>query len=195
MNTLLDHLNAVKAKANQAVQASSDAYAIKGRLGEDPLALSKAAERLVVLFRFTEAVQLVELGAPAEGALELAQLFGLPELVAELQRAERAYQSAAPRPAGDGKLCEPVLGEHQMTAPLLDVVNVVVRPDYILLLTFENGEQRVFDMEPYLDRKPFTPLREVHLFAQATVAFGTVVWPGNIDIAPETLYAKSRSAS
>ncbi len=31
----------------------------------------------------------------------------------------------------------------------------------------------------------------VPLFMKATVAFGTVVWPGNIDIAPETLWDKS----
>ena len=74
---------------------------------------------------------------------------------------------------------------------LLDVVNVETGPDYTLFLQFENGEKRVFDMAPYLDKKPFVQLKGSPLFARASVDCGTVVWPGNIDIAPETLYDRS----
>lgn len=74
---------------------------------------------------------------------------------------------------------------------LLDVVKVAVEPGYRLLLEFENGEKRIFDMTPYLEKKPFGQLKGSPLFAKASVAFGTVVWPGNIDIAPETLYDRS----
>ena len=77
---------------------------------------------------------------------------------------------------------------------LLDVVRVEVKPDYKLILDFENGERRVFDMSPYIDKKPFGPLKNVSVFAKAFVDNGTVVWPGNIDIAPETLYDRSRPA-
>lgn len=77
---------------------------------------------------------------------------------------------------------------------LLDVVKVEARPDYTLFLEFENGEKRVFDMSPYLDKKPFVQLKGSPLFAKASVDYGTVVWPGNIDIAPETLYDRSRPA-
>lgn len=74
---------------------------------------------------------------------------------------------------------------------LLDVVKVEVGADYALFLEFENGEKRVFDMRPFMDKKPFVKIRDAHLFAQARVGYGTVVWPGNIDIAPETLYDRS----
>lgn len=74
---------------------------------------------------------------------------------------------------------------------LLDVVKVDVKPDYVLLLEFENGEKRLFDMKPYLEKRPFMPLKGSTLFAQARVDYGTVVWPGDIDIAPETLYDRS----
>ena len=74
---------------------------------------------------------------------------------------------------------------------LLDVVNVETGPDYTLFLQFENGEKRVFDMAPYMDKKPFVQLKGSPLFAKAAVDCGTVVWPGNIDIAPETLYDRS----
>jgi hypothetical protein len=77
---------------------------------------------------------------------------------------------------------------------LLDVVSVAPEQDYTLLLVFENGEKRRFDMKPLLDKKPFCRLRDLPLFMKATVAFGTVAWPGSIDIAPETLWDKSESA-
>lgn len=75
---------------------------------------------------------------------------------------------------------------------LLDVVSVEAKADYTLLLEFENGERRVFDMLPYLDKKPFMRLKGSPLFSLASVDYGTVVWPGEIDIAPETLYDRSR---
>lgn len=74
---------------------------------------------------------------------------------------------------------------------LLDVVSVKARDDFTLELVFENGETRIFDMKPYLDRKPFVKLRNPPLFFKASVKYGTVVWPGNIDIAPETLWFRS----
>jgi hypothetical protein len=75
---------------------------------------------------------------------------------------------------------------------LLDVVSVEVKQDYKLLLEFENGEKRLFDMFPYMDKKPFVQLKGSPLFARAFVDYGTVVWPGEIDIAPETLYDRSK---
>jgi hypothetical protein len=77
---------------------------------------------------------------------------------------------------------------------LLDVVKVKANPDYTLYLEFENGETRIFDMAPYMDKKPFVRLKELPLFARAFVDYGTVIWPGNIDIAPETLYDLSAPA-
>ncbi len=74
---------------------------------------------------------------------------------------------------------------------LLDVVRVEAKPDYTLFLEFENGEIRVFDMAPLMDKMPFAQLKISSLFTKASVEYGTVVWPGNIDIAPETLYDRS----
>jgi len=74
---------------------------------------------------------------------------------------------------------------------LLDVVKVKAQPDYTLELEFENGERRLFDMAPIMDKKPFGQLKQSNAFFAARVDYGTVVWPGNIDIAPETLYDRS----
>ncbi len=75
---------------------------------------------------------------------------------------------------------------------LLDVISVEPQKDNTLLLVFENQEKRLFDMNPYLEKKPFTKLKRIPLFMKATVAYGTVVWPGDIDIAPETLWDNSK---
>lgn len=74
---------------------------------------------------------------------------------------------------------------------LLDVVKVKAHPDYSLELEFENGERRRFNMAPLLGKKPFSRLKESGAFFGAHIDYGTVVWPGNIDIAPETLYDRS----
>jgi hypothetical protein len=71
---------------------------------------------------------------------------------------------------------------------LLDVVSVRAHPGYRLRLEFENGECRLFDMSPYMDKKPFNRLKDSPIFNCAYIDYGTVVWPGNIDIDPETLY-------
>lgn len=76
---------------------------------------------------------------------------------------------------------------------VIDVVNVTATADFKLLLEFENGERRVFDMAPLMDKKPFVRLKGSPLFMKAYVDYGTVVWPGNIDIAPETLYDRSKT--
>ncbi|MBI3144209.1 MAG: DUF2442 domain-containing protein [Pseudogulbenkiania sp.] len=77
---------------------------------------------------------------------------------------------------------------------LFDVVKVEAKPDYVLHLEFENGEKRIFDMDPYMHKPPFVRLKDSPLFMMAFVDYGTVVWPGNIDIAPETLYDRSQPA-
>lgn len=74
---------------------------------------------------------------------------------------------------------------------LLDVVNVHAQPDYKLLMQFENGEIRRFDMSPYMNQKPWVMLKNSPLFYLAKVEYGTVVWPEEIDIDPETLYELS----
>ena len=72
------------------------------------------------------------------------------------------------------------------------VTQVSARDDYMLELKFSTGETRLFDARPSLEKGVFTRLKDPAMFKQAYVAFDTVCWPGNLDIAPETLYDRSR---
>src|SRR5215207_2024925 len=67
------------------------------------------------------------------------------------------------------------------------------RDDYCLLLTFENGEKRVFDVKPYFDEAVFAGLRNIALFKTARVVSGSVEWQGEIDLSYDTLYLESRT--
>ena len=44
------------------------------------------------------------------------------------------------------------------------VKDVKPNPDYTLTLTFVNGEVKVFDVKPYLDKGIFRELRDKSLF-------------------------------
>jgi hypothetical protein len=68
------------------------------------------------------------------------------------------------------------------------VTRVQVRESFKLELEFDSGERRISDARPYLEKGVSQQLKDPQLFAQAYVAFGTAYWPGNLDIAPETLY-------
>jgi hypothetical protein len=74
---------------------------------------------------------------------------------------------------------------------MLEVKSVETAPEFGLLLVFASGERRHFDMRPYLHYPVFRRLENPGFFSLAHVDYGTVVWPGDIDIAPETLYDRS----
>jgi len=73
----------------------------------------------------------------------------------------------------------------------LVVVDVKPLEDYKLLLTFENGEKRTFDMKPYLDKGVFIELKEKKLFKTVRVSFDSIEWINKADIDPEVLYENS----
>jgi hypothetical protein len=78
---------------------------------------------------------------------------------------------------------------------MIAVSSVEAIHDFNLLLTFNDGEQRCFDMRPYLHYPVFHRLENPVFFSLAHIDYGTVIWPGDIDIAPETLYEYSVPAS
>jgi hypothetical protein len=68
------------------------------------------------------------------------------------------------------------------------VVAVKANKGFSLDLKFNDGSARRFDVKPYLNYGVFTELKDFEYFKQVTIAFGTVQWPHEQDISPETLY-------
>jgi len=71
------------------------------------------------------------------------------------------------------------------------VKTVEPRDNYKLEITFTNDEVGIFDCAHLLSFGVFQELRDIHYFKQARVAGGTVVWPHEQDICPDTLYEDS----
>jgi hypothetical protein len=68
------------------------------------------------------------------------------------------------------------------------VKSVEAQSDHMLVITFENGVRKSFDMKPYLDLGVFRTLRDEKVFRSARVRFNTVVWDNDLDFDPEALY-------
>ena len=75
-----------------------------------------------------------------------------------------------------------------MKCPVWVVKNVQPKENYTLLLTFADGEKRVYNARPLLQKSIYHPLKSITFFLNAKVECGTVVWNDDVDIAPEHLY-------
>lgn len=71
------------------------------------------------------------------------------------------------------------------------VKNVVASSDYQLHIEFTNGERGTYDCHHLLDFGVFKELRDKNYFRKAKAWNGTVVWPNEQDICPDTLYLDS----
>ena len=86
----------------------------------------------------------------------------------------------------DGIAYAPTGGDDQR------ITAVKALDDQIMILTFSSGERRLFDASSLLELPAFEPLRDERVFKTAKVDRGVVVWlDGDIDLAPETMYAES----
>ena len=64
--------------------------------------------------------------------------------------------------------------------------------DMMMIVTFESGEKRLYDATQLLAYPAFQRLKDDEIFKNAKVEYGVVTWDdGEIDIAPETMYANS----
>lgn len=68
------------------------------------------------------------------------------------------------------------------------VVDAKANEDFSLDLRFDDGSVKRFDVTPYLNLGVFRELKDADYFKQVTIAFGTVRWPHEQDISPDTLY-------
>ena len=74
------------------------------------------------------------------------------------------------------------------------VISVKPLDRYKLLIKFENEEERIFDVSPYLDIGKFAELKDISMFNTVIVKFDSIEWANHLDIDPEVLYEKSIKA-
>jgi hypothetical protein len=72
------------------------------------------------------------------------------------------------------------------------IVDAVPMTNYEVLITYENNERRIFDIQPYFSIGLFSDLRNESLFKTVKVSFDTIEWINGMDIDPEELYEKSK---
>jgi hypothetical protein len=70
-------------------------------------------------------------------------------------------------------------------------VYVAPLDDYKLFLRFDNNEERIFDVRPYLKDSYFKPLNNIGIFKTVKINELTIEWAGDIDICPDELYFNS----
>jgi hypothetical protein len=70
------------------------------------------------------------------------------------------------------------------------VKTVIPQDDYVLHITFDNGESGTLDMKPYLDFGIFHRIRDYSSFEKVRVAFDTIEWESGADLDPEFVYQK-----
>jgi hypothetical protein len=71
---------------------------------------------------------------------------------------------------------------------ILHVNSLKLLGGYKVLLGFNNGEVRIFDYEPHINKGIFVKLKNPVYFTRAAIEHGTVAWDGTLDFAPEFLY-------
>jgi Protein of unknown function (DUF2442) len=78
-----------------------------------------------------------------------------------------------------------------------EVVEVRHVERYKLWIRFRDGARGTVDLGPQLWGPVFEPLKDVALFAQASVhpQLHTVTWPNGADLAPEFLYQAVKRAT
>lgn len=75
---------------------------------------------------------------------------------------------------------------------MLKVNNIKVIAELYMLVTFSNGEKRVFDVSKLLEYPVYKKLENYEIFKSAYVENGIIVWNnGEIDVSPETVYINS----
>lgn len=70
------------------------------------------------------------------------------------------------------------------------IIRVEAREPALLQVAFADGEVRLFDVSPYLDKGIFRELANADYFRQVRAAGRYVYWPNEQDLSADTLYLR-----
>ncbi|MGN6195833.1 MAG: DUF2442 domain-containing protein [Ginsengibacter sp.] len=72
------------------------------------------------------------------------------------------------------------------------IETVIYKSPYKLILSFTNGENKMFDISPYLTFPIYHDLIDESFCSKIKTSNGTVAWNDEIDFDPDTLYLESK---
>ena len=64
--------------------------------------------------------------------------------------------------------------------------------DYKLNIVFDNNEQRILDVKPYIQGDWYGKLKDKTYFDRVSVDGFTVIWPDGQDLCPDEVYLYSK---
>jgi len=80
---------------------------------------------------------------------------------------------------------------------LKDVISATYKGGYNIEVTFEDGARGIVDFSKYLSKGGvFEKFKDIEFFKNFKIndELGVLTWRGEVDIAPETLYAEATSS-
>ncbi len=80
-----------------------------------------------------------------------------------------------------------------MQSPNIKIAEVL--DNYKILVTFTNGETKLFDMKAYLKYPVFSPLNEDSEFKKFSIVDGTIEWECGAELSTDTFYINSIAMS
>ena len=72
------------------------------------------------------------------------------------------------------------------------VIQVKPEQNYMLVITFSNGDVKSFDVKPYLEIGIFKELKDASMFNSVKPCLGSIQWANGADLCPDTLYLESK---
>lgn len=74
------------------------------------------------------------------------------------------------------------------------IIKAEYTSNYCFYIEYDDQVKGEIDLSDYIQKGPvFYPLQDKGFFKQAKIESGTLVWPNEADIAPETLYEKVKN--
>ena len=70
-----------------------------------------------------------------------------------------------------------------------DIVEVIPKSDYSLFVRFKDGTSGLVRLREEQLNGALEQLRDERFFEQVFIDHGAVAWPGEIDLAPDAMYA------
>ena len=77
------------------------------------------------------------------------------------------------------------------------IIDVVPTKDYKLILMYDSGEKKIFDVMPYINGSWYNELLSMDYFVSVKIIGNGIgiEWPNGQDISPHELYENSISAT